>query len=324
MATLPAVVTIQDLPAGTAITGTELIEAVQTSGGVAQSVQLSLSQVVTSTIGGLPTGGGTGQMLISQGTGFLSNWTAISSLVSASTGLARTGSTTIAIALASAAGLSVLGVGGVSSAVPAAIAGAADQVLVVNHAATGVVFGPVNLATSAAVTGVLPGANYSAVNLATTGAGGVQNFLPGTSIATASLGVAQINTTAIATTAQYLANTTSLLLQTDQVWAAAVASTLTFTTSTVSLDMSTFINANLTMGGNSTLGNPTNTKNGQSGLIQILQDATGNRTLAYQANWKFIGGQAPTLTTTASARDLLTYYVVTSTVIAATLMRNVS
>jgi hypothetical protein len=43
---LPAVVTIQDLPAGSTPTGTELVEAVQTSAGVANSVQLSLTQIV--------------------------------------------------------------------------------------------------------------------------------------------------------------------------------------------------------------------------------------------------------------------------------------
>src|SRR5713226_1314532 len=131
MTTLPAVVTIQDLPAGTTVTGTELLEVVQTSGGIANSVQLSLSQIFGTTLGALPSGGGTGQLLISQGTGLLSSWTAISSRVTASTGLASAGST-IALSLASTIGLSVLGVAAVASAVPSAIAGTADQVLTVN------------------------------------------------------------------------------------------------------------------------------------------------------------------------------------------------
>lgn len=188
MTILPAVVTIQDLPAGTTLSGTELLEAVQTSGGIAQSVQISVNQIMTTGRGALPTGGGTGQVLQSLGTAFAATWVNIASSVLASTGLAQSGATTVALSLASTAGLSVLGVGGASSAVPAAIAGTADQVLIVNHGATAVVFGPVNLATSAAVTGVLPGANFSAVNLATTGAGGVQGILQSANITAINLG----------------------------------------------------------------------------------------------------------------------------------------
>lgn len=62
MAQLPASVTIQQLPTGTTVTGSELIEAVQTSGGQANSVQLSLNQVVSAILG-IPvsvSSGGTG------------------------------------------------------------------------------------------------------------------------------------------------------------------------------------------------------------------------------------------------------------------------
>lgn len=64
-------------------------------------------------------------------------------------------------ALATIHGLSVLGVAGVASAVPSAITGSADQVLVVNHGGTALAFGAVNLATSAAVTGNLPVTNLN-------------------------------------------------------------------------------------------------------------------------------------------------------------------
>lgn len=80
--------------------------------------------------------------------------------------------------LASISGLSVLGVIGTANATPAAIAGTTDQVLRVAQNGTTFGFGAINLATSAAVTGILPGANFSAVNLATTGAGAVQGVLP--------------------------------------------------------------------------------------------------------------------------------------------------
>ena len=78
------------------------------------------------------------------------------------------------------------------------------------------------------------------------------------------------------------------------------------------------------MGGNRTLANPTNITAGQSGIIVITQDSTGSRTLSYGSYWKFAGGTAPTLTTTANAVDVLAYYANTTTTITATLISNVS
>lgn len=63
------------------------------------------------------------------------------------------------------------------------------------------------------------------------------------------------------------------------------------------------------LGGNRTLANPSNIVAGQSGAIDIYQDSTGSRTLAYQWGWQFAGGTAPTLTTTARAKDKLAYAV---------------
>jgi len=96
----------------------------------------------------------------------------------------------------------------------------------------------------------------------------------------------------------------------DQVWSAATEVTITYAAS-VAPDMSTFINAVMTLTGNLTLANPTNTKVGQTGCIRFVQDATGSRTISFGTNWKFPGGTAPTLTTTATATDLLFYQVFT-------------
>lgn len=128
---------------------------------------------------------------------------------------------------------------------------------------------------------------------------------------------------AIATTAEYLDNTFGKVLTTDKVWSAAAAVVLT-DAATIAIDMETFINASVTLGGNRTLGNPTNTKPGQSGTIAITQDGTGTRTLAYASNWKFTGGVAPTLSTAAGAVDLLFYQVINATFIYATLVEDVS
>jgi hypothetical protein len=86
---------------------------------------------------------------------------------------------------------------------------------------------------------------------------------------------------------------------------------------TITADFALANNFSVTLGGNRTLGNPTNLVVGQSGVIKITQDATGSRTLAYGSNWDFAGGVAPTLTTTANAVDILAYYVDGSTNITA-------
>jgi len=93
--------------------------------------------------------------------------------------------------------------------------------------------------------------------------------------------------------------------------------------STIAVDMSVGNNFSVTLGGNRTLGNPTNLTAGQSGIIFITQDGTGSRTLAYSSYWDFPNATAPTLTTTASAVDVLVYTVRSSTSIAAQLLTNI-
>lgn len=61
----------------------------------------------------------------------------------------------------------------------------------------------------------------------------------------------------------------------------------------------------VTLGGNRTLGNPTNVVAGGTYQWIVTQDGTGSRTLAYASNFKWPGGTAPTLTTTAAAVDVL-------------------
>lgn len=99
-------------------------------------------------------------------------------------------------------------------------------------------------------------------------------------------------------------------------------STLTDGT-TITPDFAAANNFSVTLGGNRTLANPTNLTAGQSGVIRIAQDGTGSRTLAYGSYFKFPQGTAPTLTTTASAVDVLCYYVESTTRITARLMADV-
>ena len=93
--------------------------------------------------------------------------------------------------------------------------------------------------------------------------------------------------------------------------------------SSIATDLSLGNNFSVTLGGNRTLANPSNIVAGQSGIIVITQDGTGSRTLAYGSYFKFPAGTAPTLTTTASAVDVLAYYVESSTRITARLVADV-
>lgn len=126
--------------------------------------------------------------------------------------------------------------------------------------------------------------------------------------------------TARTNAAAFMANTTGRLLDTDGVWAAGAEVTLTDAT-TIAVNMSTFLNAKVTLGGDRTLGQPSNAKVGQSGFIRIIQDGTGSRTLAYHADWKFAFGSDPVLTTTAAATDILFYQVIATNVIYASLAK---
>lgn len=82
--------------------------------------------------------------------------------------------------------------------------------------------------------------------------------------------------------------------------------TLTDATS-ISVDFSAGNHFLVSLAGNRTLENPTNGKVGQVGHIYLVQDGTGNRTLSFGDMYNFPSGTAPTLSTNASARDLLVF-----------------
>lgn len=79
---------------------------------------------------------------------------------------------------------------------------------------------------------------------------------------------------------------------------------------TVAIDLSLGPNFNLNIAGNRTLGVPTNIVAGQSGKINIRQDITGSRTLAYSWPYMFAGGGTGTaLSTGKLVLDTLRYSV---------------
>ena len=64
----------------------------------------------------------------------------------------------------------------------------------------------------------------------------------------------------------------------------------------------------VTLGGNRTLGTPTNPADGQRITFEIVQDATGSRTLAYSGAYAFPASiPSPTLSSTAAQRDFLSF-----------------
>lgn len=79
--------------------------------------------------------------------------------------------------------------------------------------------------------------------------------------------------------------------------------------STIAVDASADNNFLVVLGGNRILGVPTNLVAGQSGVINVKQDITGTRTLAYAWVWQFIGGTAPVLSTGKLVFDQLVYMV---------------
>lgn len=96
------------------------------------------------------------------------------------------------------------------------------------------------------------------------------------------------------------------------------------TSNTITINLNTGINFEVTLGSNSTLANPSNGKTGFAGFIRIIQDATGSRTLSFGTTWKFADGTDPTVSTTANASDFLYYSCVSNTYIIGNLIRNVS
>ena len=70
----------------------------------------------------------------------------------------------------------------------------------------------------------------------------------------------------------------------------------------------------LTFGaGNLTIANPSNIVAGQTYQIALTQDGTGSRNATWGSYFKWAGGTAPTLTTTASAKDIVTCWADTTT-----------
>jgi hypothetical protein len=81
---------------------------------------------------------------------------------------------------------------------------------------------------------------------------------------------------------------------------------------TVDLDFTADTNFVLTLTGNITSLTASNEVAGQSGFIVFIQDGTGSRTVALHGDYETAGGAGLTLTSTASATDIVPYVVAAS------------
>jgi len=181
---------------------------------------------------------------------------------------------------------------------------------------TAALTGTASSATALATARTIQGVSFDGTANITVATAGSGISVTGTAIA--NTGVLSVNGNAGAIT--NIAATNAV-----QSFTVAQRGTITALTdgATITPDFAAANNFSVTLGGSRTLANPTNLTAGQSGTIVITQDGTGSRTLAYGGYFKFAGGTAPTLTTTAAAVDVIAYYVESSTRITARILNDV-
>jgi len=186
--------------------------------------------------------------------------------------------------------------------------------------------------TAAALSGDVTMANTGAVTIASTA---VENSMVATGIDAAKLADGSVSNTEF----QYINSLSSnaqtqisakgvgdALLGTAQTWTAGQRGEVTALTSatSVTIDMANSNNFSCTMAHNVVFENPSNDTAGQCGSIFLTQDGTGSRTASFASDWDFIGGTAPTLTTTAAAVDRIDYVILDATNIQAVATLNYS
>ena len=103
----------------------------------------------------------------------------------------------------------------------------------------------------------------------------------------------------------------------------ALSSTLVVATDTfagatdsVLLDFNAHNNFILTLDGSITLANPSTENVGQTGVIVAIQDSSGSRTITLGGDYESVGGSGLTLSSSASAVDIIPYIVVAANRIA--------
>jgi hypothetical protein len=109
----------------------------------------------------------------------------------------------------------------------------------------------------------------------------------------------------LADTGAFTSLSTTLNLQVD---GQGFSPTLTLTdAATITWDTNSGQVSKVTLAGNRTMAAPTNLQDGGFYSIQVIQDGTGSRTLAWNAIFKWNAATAPTLSTTAAAVDFFNF-----------------
>jgi hypothetical protein len=109
----------------------------------------------------------------------------------------------------------------------------------------------------------------------------------------------------LADTGAFTSLSTTLNLQVD---GQGFSPTLTLTdAATITWDTNSGQVSKVTLAGNRTMAAPTNLQDGGFYSIQVTQDGTGSRTLAWDAIFKWNAATAPTLSTTAAAVDFFNF-----------------
>lgn len=130
----------------------------------------------------------------------------------------------------------------------------------------------------------------------------------------------------MASSANYLGNTSGRALTPDAVWDAADFKTITYAAAW-SPDFSVGFNQSMALTGNVTMNNPVSgsIRSGQTGAIKLAQDIFGGRTLTFPSDKVFyFPGGFPGLSTMANAVDLLVYKAITPTYIVCALLKGMA
>ena len=187
--------------------------------------------------------------------------------------------------------------GGTSGAGTRLAIGTAGQVLTVNSGATAPQW-------STPTTGTVTAVSVASSNgFAGTSSGGAT---PALTLTTSITGVLKGNGTAIsAATAgtDYVAPGTATNFTAQQYFG---TSTLT-DGATISWAASTAQVATVTIAGNRTMAAPSGLVSGAFYALNVIQDATGSRTMTWNTVFKWTGGTAPTLSTAANAKDFFVF-----------------
>lgn len=160
----------------------------------------------------------------------------------------------------------------------------------------------VNAFNLAAAKGVIASAAFDTAN----GAYGSANVLSTFISSSANTSNASFN---VANAAYTNANSTLVVAQAAFAKANAAASITSGTitdAATINWDLSQYQVATVTLGGNRTIAAPSNMSVGTF-VLHLKQDATGSRTVTWNSVFKFPAGVAPPLTTTANARDIVSF-----------------